>query len=76
MPCRDFLGFCSVDDEVISGPGSDVPAGLEIHRQLDPDKQGHYLERPDSIHYAADDWGWGGGKNMDDLMAEYGFSEQ
>ena len=58
-----------------SGPGSDVRAGLEI-QQFDPDKQGHYLERPDSIHYAADAWGGGGGEDMDDLMAEYGFSEQ
>ena len=58
-----------------SDPSSDVRAGLEI-RQLDPEKQGHYLERPDNIHYAADDWGWGVGEDMDDLMAEYGFSEQ
>lgn len=24
VSCRDFFGFCSVDDEVFSGPGSDV----------------------------------------------------
>jgi len=49
---------------------------LKYIRQLDPDAQEQYLERLDSVHYAADDWGWGVGEDMDDLMAEYGFGKQ
>jgi phage-related protein len=49
---------------------------LKYIRQLDPDMQKQYLERLDSVHYAADAWRWGVGEDMDDLMAEYGFSEQ
>jgi hypothetical protein len=45
-------------------------------RQLDSDQQEHYLERFDSVHYQADDWGWGVSGDMDYLMAEYGFSEK
>lgn len=75
--CRDFLGFCSVDDEVFFNALVRMfEQALKYIRQLDPDAQEQYLERLDSVHYAADDWGWGVGEDMDDLMAEYGFGKQ
>jgi hypothetical protein len=49
---------------------------LKCIRQLDPAMQEHYLERLDSVHYEADEWGWGVSRDMDTLMVEYGFDEQ
>jgi late competence protein required for DNA uptake (superfamily II DNA/RNA helicase) len=75
--CRDFLGFCSVDDEVyFNALVRMFEQALKWIRQLDSDQQEHYLERLDSIHYQADDWGWGVSSDMGELMAEYGFAEK
>jgi phage-related protein len=75
--CRDFLGYCSVDDEVyFNAPVRMFEHALKWIRQLDSDQQEHYLERLDSIHYQADDWGWGVSDDMGELMAEYGFAEK
>ena len=75
--CRNFLGFCSVDDEVyFNALVRMFEQALQWIRQLDPDQQEHYLERLDSVHYQADDWGWGVSSDMGELMAEYGFAEK
>jgi hypothetical protein len=75
--CRDFLGFCSVDDEVyFNALVRMFEQALKWIRQLDSDQQEHYLERLDSVHYQADDWGWGVSSDMGELMAEYGFAEK
>ncbi|WP_319588967.1 hypothetical protein [uncultured Desulfobulbus sp.] len=75
--CRDFLGFCSVDDEgFFNALVRMFEQALKCIRQLDAGQQEQYLERLDSVHYEADDWGWGVGEDMDDLMAEYGFGKQ
>ena len=75
--CRDFLGFCSVDDEVyFNALVRMFEQALKCIRQLDSDQQEHYLERLDSVHSQADDWGWGVSSDMDDLMAKYGFAEK
>jgi len=75
--CRDFLGFCGVDDEVyFNALVRMFEQALKWIRQLDPVQQEHYLERLDSVHYQADDWGWGVGDDMGELMAEYGFAEK
>ncbi len=75
--CRDFLGFCSVDDEVyFNALVRMFEQALKWIRQLDSDQQEHYLERLDSVHSQADDWGWGVSSDMGELMAEYGFAEK
>jgi len=75
--CRDFFGFCSVDDEVyFNALVRMFEQALKWIRQLDSDQQEHYLERLDSVHYQADDWGWGVSSDMGELMAEYGFAEK
>ncbi len=75
--CRDFLGFCSVDDEVFFDALVRMfEQTLKWIRQLDPDMQDQYLERLDNVHSEADDWGWGVDEDMDNLMVEYGFGKQ
>lgn len=75
--CRDFLGFCSVDDEVyFNALVRMFEQALQWIRQLDPVQQEHYLERLDSVHYQADDWGWGVSDDVDKLMVEYGFAQK
>lgn len=75
--CRDFLGFCSVDDEIFFNALVRMfEQALKGIRQLDPGQQEQYLERLDSVHFAADVWGWGVNEDMDTLMVEYGFGEQ
>jgi hypothetical protein len=56
--CRDFLGFCSVDDEVFFNALVRMfEQALKWIRQLDPVQQEHYLER-EQRHGRADGGVW------------------
>ena len=75
--CRDFLGDCSVDDGGYFNTLVLIfEQALQTICQLDPGRQEQYLERLDSVQYEAEDWGWGVGEDMDNLMAVYGFKEK
>jgi hypothetical protein len=75
--CRDFLEACSVDDGgYFNALVLIFEQALQTICQLDPGRQEQYLERLDSVQYEAEDWGWGVGEDMDNLMAEYGFKEK
>ncbi len=72
----DFLGGCSIDDEVFFNALVRMfEQALKFISELDPSQQEQYLERLDVVQHEGHDWGWGVGEDMDGLMAEYGFGE-
>ena len=42
---------------------------------LDPSRRKAFVERIERVRREGHNWGWGVGDDMDDLMAEYGFSD-
>jgi hypothetical protein len=43
---------------------------------LEPDQQASFVERLERVRREGNNWGWGVGDDMDDLIAEYGFAEE
>ncbi|HCW90453.1 MAG TPA: hypothetical protein DHU56_10450 [Marinobacter sp.] len=49
---------------------------LKAITALEPDLQKDFVDRLERVRSEGHNWGWGVGDDMDDLMAEYGFSEE
>lgn len=48
---------------------------LKAITALEPAQQDAFIERIERVRRAGQNWGWGVGDVMDDLMTEYGFAE-
>ena len=74
--CRNFLGYCGMDDEgYLNALVGMFEKALKMVEALESNQQNAFIERLKAVQYEGHKWGWGVGDDMDDLMAEYGFSE-
>ena len=75
--CTDFLGFCGVDyEDYFNALVRMFEQALKANRNLEQTQQRSFIERLDSVRHEGQNWGWGVGDDMNDLMVEYGFAEE
>jgi len=75
--CATFLGFCGVDyEEYFNALVRMFEQALKAIVVLEPSQQTAFAERLERVWSEGQNWGWGVGDDMGDLMAEYGFAEE
>ncbi|WP_029912997.1 hypothetical protein [Pelobacter seleniigenes] len=71
--CATFLGFCCVDyEEYFNALVSMFEQALKAIVALEQGQQVIFIERLERVWKKGQNWGWGVGDDMGDLMAEYG----
>ncbi len=72
----NLLGYCGMDDEgCFNALVRMFEQALKAIVVLVPSQQASFAERLERVRREGRNRGWGVGDTMDDLMAEYGFSE-
>lgn len=75
--CMNFLGYCGMDDEgYFNALVRMFEQALKATAALEPSQQGPFVERLERVQQESYNWGWGVSDDMDELMAEYIFSEE
>ena len=75
--CINLLGYCGMDDEgYFNALVRMFEQALKTIVALEPSRQDAFVERLECVRNEGNNWGWGVGDDMDDLMAEYGFAEE
>ena len=75
--CMNLLGYCGMNDEgYMNALLRMFEQALKATVALEQDQQVSFVERLERVRRESRNWGWGVGDEMDDLMAEYGFTEE
>lgn len=76
--CVALLAYCGMDDEgYFNALVRIFEQALKAITALAPDNlQDAFVERLERVRHEGHNWGWDVGDDMDDLMAEYGFTEE
>ncbi len=75
--CMNLLGDCGMEDEgYFNALVRMFEQALKAIAVLEPNQQVSFVERLEHVQIEGQDWGWGVGDDMADLMAEYGLAEK
>ena len=75
--CMNLLRYCGMDDEgYFDALVRMFGQALKTIRVLEPSQQNAFVERLELVRREGHNWGWGAGDGMDELMTEYGFTEE
>ncbi len=75
--CATFLGFCCVDyEEYFNALVCMFEQALKAIIVLEPSQRSAFVERLERVWSEGQNWGWGVGDDMGDLMVKYGFTEE
>lgn len=75
--CMNLLDYCGMEDEgYFNALVRMFEQGLKVIDTLDPSLQEDLINRLDRVRNESHNWGWGVGDVLEELMAEYGFTEE
>jgi hypothetical protein len=75
--CVKMLDFCGMDDEgYFNALVRMFEQALNAVTALEPSQRENFVARLEHVQSESQNWGWGVGDDLDDLMAEYGFFEE
>ena len=73
--CMNLLAYCGMDDEgYFNALVRMFEQGLKLIVTLDPSLRVDLINRLDCVRNESHNWGWAVGDELDELMAEYGFT--